>query len=262
MSSNNSSSNTNSCKQSIPSEEELLAACRPSGGSSSFADVDNDNNMKDTTTLLATTLLLQSLDAVIAASRSPDMEDQVETAARASEVLTGTLETLKKNDDGSNSDTSDSTTSSSLRIFQQALTTAVWWLTCQHSDLASNTALVSVLKTVLEQASSSSVAVASDPYYLANSLLQTVGDTNLLKAIVPGLLVPPDASSPPEHPATTSSATTDIAKKLRLTNTSVFYRQHKYNLLAEESEGYSKFLYLLQQQQQQHRMKQRRQCGG
>ncbi|KAL7559738.1 hypothetical protein ACA910_003320 [Epithemia clementina (nom. ined.)] len=35
----------------------------------------------------------------------------------------------------------------------------------------------------------------------------------------------------------------DLQKKIRLTNTQQYYRQHKFNLLVEESEGFAKFLY-------------------
>lgn len=35
----------------------------------------------------------------------------------------------------------------------------------------------------------------------------------------------------------------DVQKKLRMTNTQLYYRQHKFNLLVEESEGYAKWLY-------------------
>ena len=34
----------------------------------------------------------------------------------------------------------------------------------------------------------------------------------------------------------------DLQKKIRLTNTQQYYRQHKFNLLVEESEGFAKFL--------------------
>ena len=37
----------------------------------------------------------------------------------------------------------------------------------------------------------------------------------------------------------------DLLKKIRMTNTSTNYRQHKFNLLSEESEGWAKFLYAL-----------------
>lgn len=37
----------------------------------------------------------------------------------------------------------------------------------------------------------------------------------------------------------------DLSKKVRLFNTTTFYKQQKYNLLAEESEGYAKFMAML-----------------
>ena len=56
---------------------------------------------------------------------------------------------------------------------------------------------------------------------LAQCLIQHIADGTLLNTILP---IP------------------DLQKKLRLMNTSTFYRQQKFNLLAEESEGYSKLL--------------------
>lgn len=42
----------------------------------------------------------------------------------------------------------------------------------------------------------------------------------------------------------------ELQKKIRLTNTQQFYRQHKFNLMSEISEGYSKLLYFLSHQAQ------------
>eukprot|EP00977_Amphora_coffeiformis_P022772 scaffold11454_cov168-Amphora_coffeaeformis.AAC.22 len=45
-------------------------------------------------------------------------------------------------------------------------------------------------------------------------------------------------------------AEADLNKKLRQTNTSLYYRQFKFNILSEVSEGYAKFLYFASQQAQ------------
>jgi len=37
----------------------------------------------------------------------------------------------------------------------------------------------------------------------------------------------------------------DLLKRVRMFNTSAYYKQHKFNLLAEESQGYAKYLHLL-----------------
>lgn len=57
-----------------------------------------------------------------------------------------------------------------------------------------------------------------------DAFLETVADTNILQALgIANLNV--------------------LAKKLRIVNTNVYARQHKFNLFVEEPEGYSKFLY-------------------
>lgn len=66
---------------------------------------------------------------------------------------------------------------------------------------------------------------------------------NALPELHPRFLTSLDASSLQGAGVIPSEA--DLQKKIRLTNTQQFYRQHKFNLLAEVSEGYAKFLRLV-----------------
>jgi THO complex subunit 2 N-terminus len=68
-----------------------------------------------------------------------------------------------------------------------------------------------------------------------DAFLETVADTSLLEGLK---MIPTGGDVFP--------------KKLRIVNTNVYARQHKFNLLVEESEGYSKFLFGAQQQMDDH----------
>lgn len=65
------------------------------------------------------------------------------------------------------------------------------------------------------------------------AFLETVADTSVLEALQ---MVPAGGDNG------------ILPKKLRIVNTNVYARQHKFNLLVEESEGYGKFLYGAAQQ--------------
>lgn len=78
------------------------------------------------------------------------------------------------------------------------------------------------------------------------SLLQ---DANLLPDVPPSTSAaakrPPDKGKGKATPAEPDTSKDVITKKLKKINTDLYYRQHKFNLLAEESEGYSKLLTFL-----------------
>lgn len=108
------------------------------------------------------------------------------------------------------------------------------WLQTNFLDQPSSTeALVNVVKVVEKEiyedekiAADSSVKLQYSKRYLYTRLLESF-DAAFLQSceVIPSV--------------------NDLSKKLRVTNTAVNYRQYKFNILAEESEGYSKLLNLL-----------------
>jgi THO complex subunit 2 len=97
-----------------------------------------------------------------------------------------------------------------------AIADAIWLLSSLQSDSPSSSLWISCL-----------ALLSSESSYLFTTL-----DPSLLEQA--GLLQ-----------QTSSPNTEAFFKKIRLYNTSTFYKQQKYNLLAEESEGYAKYVALL-----------------
>jgi THO complex subunit 2 len=95
-----------------------------------------------------------------------------------------------------------------------AIADAIWLLSSLQSDAPSSSLWISCLQLL-----------SSESSYLFTTL-----DPSLLEQ---ASLLPPNIN------------TEAFFKKIRLYNTSTFYKQQKYNLLAEESEGYAKYLALL-----------------
>jgi Transcription factor/nuclear export subunit protein 2/Transcription- and export-related complex subunit/THO complex subunit 2 N-terminus len=94
-----------------------------------------------------------------------------------------------------------------------------------QKDSAKTAGLVSILQNIDDDTH----------HRFRDAFLETVADTSLLERLK---MIPPGGDVFP--------------KKLRIVNTNVYARQHKFNLLVEESEGYSKFLYGAQQQMDDH----------
>ncbi|GAX14835.1 THO complex subunit 2 [Fistulifera solaris] len=95
-----------------------------------------------------------------------------------------------------------------------AIADVIWLLSSLQSDSPSSSLWIACLQLLSSE--SSYLFTTLDP-----SLLEQAG------------LLPPNIN------------TEAFFKKIRLYNTSTFYKQQKYNLLAEESEGYAKYLALL-----------------
>lgn len=201
----------------LPSAIDLVTACQQDGDP-----------------LAAVTMMAQLLQAVVLLD-NPEKTEAARTVARVTEAFQAAAAAA----------TTAATTEGSW--FPRALATAVWWHSCSN-DISSvtstygpvGTILQSVLQQEQQQLQAAPVMMMMDHNpngALLTALWRTVPDTKLLQAILP--------TTTSEAHYLSAAAAGMVDRKLRLTNTTVFYRQHKFNLLAEESEGYSKFLYVL-----------------
>ena len=191
--------------QSSISKDDVLKACCRGQEESSITDLAN--------------LIVQLLEDEISIlsfnkNNNTDKEMKGETAQACSKLLADILETLleqqQQHDNNHDDDDDDN-----IKAFVHGFVNAIWLLTCRHegSSSMSTSVLVSVIQTVLERtANHDNVHVL-----LKTEMLKTIGDCKLLQST--GII----------------GKDIDLPKKLRMTNTTVFYCQHKFNLLAEES---------------------------
>lgn len=116
--------------------------------------------------------------------------------------------------------------------FVQALAAAVWYWSIRHANdnnnnkpgtnendknttAPYNTTILNILQPIVNDKK------------VVESLLSTVPQVQWLQPLWPGVNL------------------SDLAKKVRIHNTNTHYRQFKFNLLSEDCQGYSKFLYSL-----------------
>lgn len=252
----------------LPTVEALVVACRAdttttNDGNGAKDDGDLPPQSPTTATATATTdatlgmvqILRACLVVVIDApdhstSIVPQQQDTlVSRSASAIAILTSTLAAVLIPTECNDTESSSSS-STAFHTFAAALASAVGWVSCVSSanNSNNNAGLVAALRAVLDAAAEhhredptnnetnarNDANTATEPFstswaytILARSLLRTVADCALLRAI--GVL----------------QNNEDLPKKLRIMNTTVNYRQYKFNLLSEESQGYSKLLYHL-----------------
>lgn len=250
-------------------EEQLVELC-----STSTHKDENDNAM-----LVAAVSLSDSiLNVMECVQRYSTAEMDVEKAADGIETITNTLETLLEEHSSRSIIISEPVTN-----FVNAFAIAAWAFACKYhhphassliieatgntaasgggggggSSSSSTGALPSILKAVLSSCSSSSTSGGGDharivTRFVQTRLLQMIGDAHLLETT--GVLMAVGATTATTIEAggnasqTTMMTTTtaaELVKRTKIINTTIHYRQHKFHLLAEESEGYAKYIHLL-----------------
>lgn len=111
---------------------------------------------------------------------------------------------------------------------------AIWLLSSLHhhhqgggGDSSSSAFLVSCIELLIDSSLSSTIGTIARPYLLTTLDPSLLDQAGVLKQT---------------NPVTNTDS---FLKKIRFFNTSTFYKQQKFNLLAEESEGYAKFITFL-----------------
>jgi THO complex subunit 2 len=236
-------------------EEQLIDLCRRSSKGNS----DDEHG--------AAVVLSDSIFEVMeSVQRYSTAEMDVEKAADGIETLTNTLEFLLEEEEQKQSDTTTTPTSilsEPVIRFVNAFSIAAWAFASLHSSQmdataptksaaassssssGGNGALPSILKAILSTCSTSS-STTSPPRtvtrFVQTRLLQMLGDAHLLETT--GVLG--TGGTDPNSSSTLATMTAaELVKRTKIINTTIHYRQHKFHLLAEESEGYAKFLHLL-----------------
>jgi THO complex subunit 2 len=197
----------------LPSLQEVLAACDDCASSSSSSSSTNES------------LILDYFQQLVAATCTT-----TDLAAEANKILTSTDLQSKLLLAANNKST--------LPAVADILMDVIWLQ-------------ASMMPTTSSSSSSSSSLPPPSPHFV--TLIQTLAATipsikaGFLQSLDPSLL---QAAASDGNIIIASEA--DLQKKMRMTNTQQFYRQYKFNLLAEESEGYAKFLtFILVKNQQE-----------
>jgi Transcription factor/nuclear export subunit protein 2/Transcription- and export-related complex subunit/THO complex subunit 2 N-terminus len=114
-------------------------------------------------------------------------------------------------------------------VLVNAMSASIQWVLSKHLDSSMHKGWIYTTKALLDHIGKDITAV--NP--LAESLLIYIPNVAFLESI--GLLT------------NASSATAEqlLNKRLRITNTALNYRQYKFNLMVEETEGYAKLFYFL-----------------
>jgi Transcription factor/nuclear export subunit protein 2/Transcription- and export-related complex subunit/THO complex subunit 2 N-terminus len=115
-------------------------------------------------------------------------------------------------------------------VLINAISASMQWVLSKHSDSSMHNGWIYITKALLDHIGKDSATV--NP--LAESLLIYIPQVSFLESL--GLMTP--ASS-------TTTAEQLLNKRLRITNTALNYRQYKFNLMVEETEGYAKLFYFL-----------------